>query len=338
MNPLGRRHVSIGLPTRNGERYIAEALTSLLGQDHRECDIVVADNASTDRTPDIVREIARRDGRVRHERVELPLSAAQNFNRAFELTDGPSFMWAADDDRWDPSYVGRCLAALDDDPAAVMATSGLRFIDPGGAAIDADYSRYDNPDLSSSSTVERVRRLLRRGGWYQVYGVARREALEGTHLFQDVYGPDVVLTFELALAGPILRVPEVLFWYRRFPGRTEAVRASRQGGIRDELDVASSPSTHLQESLSDAVRASTLAAPLKLRLRAEILDAFYVDDTPLRSRARSEAWRRARIAAHDRDVGRFVKFSLAHGLDRLDDLSGQGRRSARRIGRRLARR
>jgi Glycosyl transferase family 2 len=338
MNQLRPRHVSIGLPTRNGERYIAEAVRSLLDQDHREFDIVVADNASTDRTADIVHGLERRDSRVRHERVDEPLTAAQNFNRAFDLTDGPSFMWAADDDRWDPAYVRRCLAALDRHPTAVMATSGLRFIDPGGTVIDADYARYDNPDLSSASTIERVRQLLRRGGWYQVYGLARREALERTRLFQDVYGPDVVLTLELAMAGPILRVPEVLFWYRRFPDRTEAARAARQGGIRDETEIMSTPSTHLQESLSDAVRASALSPALKLRLLAEILEAFYVDDTPLRSKARPEARRRARSAAHDRDVARFVKFSLADGLGRISDLSVVGRRLARRAGRKLPRR
>ena len=330
--------VGIGLPTHNGAGYIAEALESLLNQDHRDLEIVVSDNASTDRTPDIVRGFARRDSRVRHERVEQTTSAPQNFNRAFGLARGSWFMWAADDDRWDPAYVARCLAALDAEPAAVMATSGLRFIGPDGALVDADYGRYNNPDLSSASTVERVRRLLRRGGWYQVYGLARREALERTRLFQDVYGPDVVLTLELALAGPILRVPEVLFWYRRFPGRTELARAARQGGIGDEGEIMGTPATHLQESLSDAIRASTLSPALKLRLLAEVLEAFYVDDTPLRSKARPEARRRARAAARDREVARFVKFSLADGLGRVGDLSVVGRRLARRAGRRLPRR
>ncbi len=330
--------MGIGLPTHNGEGYLAEALESLLNQDHRDLEIVVSDNASTDRTPDIVGRFARRDSRVRHERIEQRTSAPQNFNRAFELARGSWFMWAADDDRWDPAYVRRCLAALARDPAAVMATSGLRFIDRDGTLIVADYARYDNPDLSSESTIERVRHLLRRGGWYQVYGLARRGALERTRLFQDVYGPDVVLTLELAMAGPILRVPEVLFWYRRFPDRTEIARAARQGGIRDEAEIMGTPSTHLQESLSDAVRASALSPALKLRLLAEILEAFYVADTPLRSRARPEARRRARSAARDRDVGRFVEFSLADGLGRVDDLSVAGRRLARRARRKLPRR
>jgi Glycosyl transferase family 2 len=329
--------VGIGLPTHDGEPFIAQALESLLGQDHGDLEIVVADNASTDRTPDIVRELMRRDARIRYERVERQVTAAQNFNRAFALSRGRYFMWAADDDLWDPSYVRRCVAALEEDPTAVMASSGLRFIDPAGHVLAADYDRYDNPDLSSRSVVERVRLLLGRGGWYQVYGVARRDALLRTRLFQDVYGPDVVLVLELAMLGPVLRIPEALFSYRRFPGRTEAVRAERQGGIPDEAQVVAARMTHLEEALSDAVRSSRLSRPMKLRLLGEILRAVYVDDTPIRSKARLEAAGRARAAAREWDVGRFVKFALAHQIGQLERIPGVGRRWVARLRRLPAR-
>ena len=90
--------VGIGLPTHNGERFIALALESLLAQDHRDLEILVSDNASTDRTPDIVRDFMRRDSRIRFERSDQLLTAPQNFNRAFSRSSGPLFMWAADDD------------------------------------------------------------------------------------------------------------------------------------------------------------------------------------------------------------------------------------------------
>ncbi|HET9083684.1 MAG TPA: glycosyltransferase [Candidatus Limnocylindrales bacterium] len=318
--------VGIGLPTHNGESFIAQALESLLGQDHPDLEIVVSDNASTDGTSDIVHELMRRDERLRYERLDRKVSAATNFNRAFALSRGPYFMWAADDDVWDPTYVRRCLAALDDHPAAVMASSRLRFIDPAGDVLAADYDRYDNPDLSSDSVVERARLLLRRGGWYQVYGLARRDALLRTRLFQDVYGPDVVLVLELALMGPIVRVPEALFSYRRFPGRTEADRAGRQGGIPDETRVVSARMTHLEEALSETVRSSALSGPLKLRLLGEIFRAAYIDDTPIRSKARPEAAGRAKSAARERDWARFIKFSLVHQIGQLERL-GSRRRS-----------
>jgi len=325
--------VGIGLPTHNGEPFIAQALESLLGQDHPELEIVVADNASSDHTPDIVRELMRHDRRLRYERIDRKVSAAENFNRAFALSRGAHFMWAADDDLWDPTYVRRCLAALKDHPTAVMASSGLRFIDPAGNVLTADYDRYDNPDLSSDSVVERVRLLLRRGGWYQVYGLAKRDALLRTRLFQDVYGPDVVVVLELALIGPIVRVPDPLFSYRRFPGRTEADRVGRQGGIQDEVRVVSTRMTHLEEALSEAVRLSALSRSMKLRLQGEIFRAVYVDETPIRSRARGEAAGRAKAAAREREIGRFVKFSIAHLIGQVDRIPDAGRRWIRRLGR-----
>jgi glycosyltransferase involved in cell wall biosynthesis len=327
--------VTIGLPTHNGEKYIESALAALLAQDHAELEIVVSDNASTDATPGIVRDLMARDRRVRYERVDELVSAAANFNRVFALASGPYFMWAADDDLWDPSYVGRCLAALESDPEAVMASTGLRFIDPAGDVLESNYARYDNPDLSSRSVVERVRILMRRGGFYQIYGLARRDALERTRLFQDMHGPDVVLTLELAMLGPILRIPEPLFFYRRYPDRTDAVRDERQGGIREVADVAATRMTHLQEALSDAVRHSALPAATKLRLRAEILRAAYVEDTPMRSRTRREVASRAAESWRARDAGGIVKYTTAVAIDRTKQLVRPGRpRSSgvRRLG------
>jgi glycosyltransferase involved in cell wall biosynthesis len=327
--------VGIGLPTHNGEPFIAQALESLLAQDHRDLEIVVSDNASTDRTPDIVRDFMRRDSRVRHERVEALVSAPQNFNRAFSLTSGRYFMWAADDDLWAPSYVRRCVAALAADPTPVMACSSLRFIDPMGHILDAEYDRLDNPDLSSRSTVDRVLILLRRGGWYQVYGLARRDALQRTHLFQDLYGPDAVLVLELAMLGPFARIPEPLFFYRQFPERTEAARVSRQGGIRDPEKVVTARTTYLQEAMSETVRRSALGAPLKLRLRVEIIRAAYLSDTRMRTRTRREAATRVAAAVQDRDIRGLAKYTLALAVNRIDGLPRSGRRWAGRA-RRLA--
>lgn len=329
--------VGIGVPTHNGEPFIAQALESLLHQDHRDLEIVVSDNASTDRTPDIVRDFMRRDSRIRLERVEDLATAPQNFNRAFSLASGPYFMWAADDDLWDPAYVRRCTEALEADPPAVMASTSLRFIDPAGLILDANYARYDNPDLSSRSVVRRVRILLRRGGFYQVYGLARRDALDRTHLFQEVHGPDVVLTLELAMLGPILRVPEPLFFYRRHPDRTEESRDKRQGGIPLGADAAATRMTHLQESLSEAVERSALPGLKKVRLRAEILRAAYLDDTPMRSRTQREVAIRAAAAWRERDPGGLLKYTLAWAVEEMRGLPRAGRQWAVRSKRLAAR-
>jgi len=310
-------------------------------QDYANLEIVVADNASTDETTDIVRRFVERDSRVRLERSEVLLPASQNFNRVYRATTGPYFMWAADDDLRDPSYVRRCLKALEASPTAVMACTGLRFIDASGAIVEADYARYDNPDMSSTSTVERVRTLLRRGGWYEVYGLIRRDALEQTHLFQDTYGPDVLLVLELALLGPVLKIPEILFFYRRFANRTERERVDRQGGVADVDALMPARLTYLQESMSETIRQASLAWPLKQRLLAEILWASYGPETPFGRNARRELGARLAAARLDRDVASLAKFGFLRAVEAARQ-SGPARRvlvgRARRVAGRLRRR
>ena len=60
--------LSIGLPVYNGERFLAQALECLLAQTFRDFELVISDNASTDRTSEICYAYVQRDPRVRYVR------------------------------------------------------------------------------------------------------------------------------------------------------------------------------------------------------------------------------------------------------------------------------
>lgn len=62
--------VSVILPARNEERYIARCLDSLLAQDYSNFEIIAINDSSTDRTGEIMKEYAARDSRVMH--VDAP--------------------------------------------------------------------------------------------------------------------------------------------------------------------------------------------------------------------------------------------------------------------------
>src|SRR3954452_21534224 len=101
--------VSIGLPVYNGEQFIRTALDSLLGQTYQPLELIICDNASTDQTAAICQEYLAKDQRVRYYRNPTNLGAVKNFNRAFELSSGIYFMWAADHDLREPTFVSRCV-------------------------------------------------------------------------------------------------------------------------------------------------------------------------------------------------------------------------------------
>src|SRR5690242_8158644 len=90
--------VSIGMPVFNGENYLVPALDAIRSQTYQNVEIIISDNASTDRTRDIAQKSAQDDRRIRYCRNEKNVGASANFNNTFELSSGKYFKWAAHDD------------------------------------------------------------------------------------------------------------------------------------------------------------------------------------------------------------------------------------------------
>ena len=114
--------VSIGLPVYNGERFLVQAIESVLAQTFEDFELIVCDNASTDASGAIAQTYVERDSRVRYFRNASNLGAARNFNRTFELSRGEYFKWLAADDLIAPTYLERCLAALGPRPTPCWPT------------------------------------------------------------------------------------------------------------------------------------------------------------------------------------------------------------------------
>lgn len=124
--------VSIGLPVYNGATFLSAALDSLTGQEFDDFELIISDNASSDRTEEICRDYASRDPRIRYSRNDFNLGPLRNFWRTFELASGEYFMWAAHDDLWSASYVRRMVAGLDAWPRAILVAGQIAYITQRG--------------------------------------------------------------------------------------------------------------------------------------------------------------------------------------------------------------
>ena len=76
--------VTIGLPVRNGEAFLERVIDSALAQTFDDLELVIADNASTDRTPEICASYASRDPRVHVFRNDADIGVIRNFDRLGE--------------------------------------------------------------------------------------------------------------------------------------------------------------------------------------------------------------------------------------------------------------
>src|ERR1700688_2286292 len=102
--------VSVGIPTYNRPVGLRRTLEFICGQTYSNIEIIVSDNASLDPgTKSVAEEFAARDERIKYFRQRANIGAMENFRFVLAKASGDYFMWAADDDEWDPRFVETCL-------------------------------------------------------------------------------------------------------------------------------------------------------------------------------------------------------------------------------------
>jgi glycosyltransferase involved in cell wall biosynthesis len=221
--------VSVGVPVFNGEAFLEDAIRSVLAQTLGDLELILCDNASTDRTAEICRDYEGRDARVRYFRNPRNLGAAANYNLAFSHARGRYFKWLAHDDRMLPSFLAKTRRILDERADAVLCNTVVSYIDSKGAHLGLYDTRLTGADSLSPS--ERFGCLvLRSHTCVDFFGLIRREALCGSLLHGTFHGADRALLAQLALRGRLIQLPAPLLAIREHPNRY--TRAQRRSGDR----------------------------------------------------------------------------------------------------------
>jgi len=212
---LERPRISIGLPVYNGERYLQRAIDSVLAQTLPDFELIISDNASTDRTAEICRECASRDRRIRYVRHPINVGVTKNFNGVVAHATAPYFKWLSADDLIAPDLLRRCAGVLDRDPSVVLVHSTTRFIGPDGEWLPQEESGLH---LVEDRPTDRLRSLWQKLRFCNAqYGVMRVAALRRTPLFRPFIGSDICFLAELSLHGRFVELPETLL-FRRLHG------------------------------------------------------------------------------------------------------------------------
>lgn len=261
--------VSLAMPIYNGEQYVEETIRSILAQDFADFELIITDNASTDRTEEICRGFAAGDSRIRYVRNERNLGASANYNLGLALASGEFFKWCACDDLISPNCVGALVSALEQDPQAIGAFPKTECIDESGALIPLVGEPL--PDKRGLTPVQRFMRGVREGGtMFEIFGLFRRDRLHETMLHLPYYGSDRALLAEVALLGEFVRVPSATFFNREHRARSinindKLARARWQGATATKSRAMEH--CHLLAHLfAISGRHRDVAAPLSLRM------------------------------------------------------------------------
>lgn len=152
--------VSIVMPAYNAQDYIQEAIQSVLQQTYTEWELLVIDDASSDRTAEIVNQLVRKDSRVHYIKNKANIGAAESRNRGVELAKGQWIAFLDSDDCWHPDKLKRQLD-LAEKHRAEFVFSGSAFMNKDGRRLEyylavpeqISYSQLLKQNIISCSSV-----------------------------------------------------------------------------------------------------------------------------------------------------------------------------------------
>jgi glycosyltransferase involved in cell wall biosynthesis len=204
--------VSVGMPAYNSERTIAQAIECILNQDLQDLELVVSDNASSDRTWQIVQGYAARDPRVVPLRQAANIGANGNYTAVLRAARGRYFKWTSSSDWCAPSFLSRCIQTLEQRPDAVLVSPRTFLFTHD---VDQRQPYADDRPFDHDDPVQRFKDVTLGLKLNNVLnGVVRTQALRRTRAIEHYRDADVVLVKHLALLGKLLLLDEALFGRR----------------------------------------------------------------------------------------------------------------------------
>jgi glycosyltransferase involved in cell wall biosynthesis len=123
--------VTIAIPTYNRSWGLSRAIDSVLAQTYGDFELVIVDDASTDKTETLARSYA--DSRIRYHRQPQNVGMVANWGACVNLARGRFLVFLADDDRLEPEFLANRVIVLEARPDIFAVFSRYTARDAGGA-------------------------------------------------------------------------------------------------------------------------------------------------------------------------------------------------------------
>lgn len=210
--------ISVHLPVRNGESYLAEALESIISQTWQDFEVITVDHSSTDRTPEILSRFAREDSRIKVCRFE-----GENFvdclNFGLSRCGGEFIARMDADDVMASNRLELQKRFLTNNPEIGVVGSAVKIFASKG--VMEGYRRYEKW-INSVLTPEEIRReIFIESPLPNSSVMMRRSMVEKLDGYKDFGWPeDYDLWFRAMLAGiKMAKLEKVLLQWRDYPMR-----------------------------------------------------------------------------------------------------------------------
>jgi glycosyltransferase involved in cell wall biosynthesis len=270
--------VSIGMTVRNQEMFVESAIASLLNQKYQNFELIISDNASDDRSPEICQHFARKDKRIHYIQNRENLGPNANMVNVLNAISGEFYMFASGHDLYHRNFISSLVEQYNrNDNKIVLAYADTVRIDRHGKRI---CNVIEDVDTRNLSLVEGFKKIVWGLSWCTpIYGLHRTSTFKSTWKMYEITGPDKILLPELGLKGVFVRHPEILFYMRKnrpAENHIQMIRRQIKWFVHNKFETLM-PSIMRNHELLKAVHASNLDNSEKEELVEEILRWLHAD-------------------------------------------------------------
>lgn len=226
--------VSICLPVYNGERHLAQAIESALGQTFSDFELLIADDVSQDSSEDIARRYAKQDSRIVYWKNDENKGLFGNYNETLKRSSGQYLKPFAQDDVFEPNMLARMLDSFAAHPDVALVACARRIVD--GEGKEKRVAREYSEDVVLDGPTKVKEDLLKVSNEIgEPSTVMFPRAHIGTGFDTELYHlGDMEYWHRIILNGKLLYLSEVLVSFRRH-GESTTNRNAR--GLRYALDM-----------------------------------------------------------------------------------------------------
>lgn len=221
--------LSVIIPVYNVEKYLKECVDSVLNQNLEDVEIILVDDGSPDRCPQICDEYAQKNSNIRviHKK-NGGLSSARN--AGIKLARGSYIMFLDSDDWWNPDVnVAEMLQTVKDNSTVdLFQFASMDYLEGNGYYVRSGHIHFDGIDTTSIESY--YRSLLNRGNL---------EVHAGTKIIRTCFLLDNGLLFQEGIKSEdnewILRLLRCLNSVKTIDERLYVYRAGREGSITQTI-------------------------------------------------------------------------------------------------------
>lgn len=214
--------ISIVMPAFHAEKYIRQAIDSILQQIYKNWELLICDDCSADNTASIISSYS--DHRIKSIRNTSNMGYLKVCNKLFAQCKGEFITFQDADDYSSPHRLEKLIAAFQKSPDVMMIGSYARIVDESGKFIRNDERKLNYVEILqklpmtsqfNGATVMIKRKVFEYIGGYREY-------------FNDYAYQDYDWTFRIAENFVSINIPEYLYFYRQQPaGNSKKISPKR---------------------------------------------------------------------------------------------------------------